>query len=348
MHRSFLRLFSSHAPHRSPRNVIYSGIQPTGTLHIGNYFGALVRWLKLQSDVENECIFSIADLHAITLPWEQSKMKESIQRTTATILACGIDPEKCILFQQSDIPHHCNLSWILSCLVTLPKLLGLPQYRDKSAETKSPNPGLLLYPVLQTADIILYKANQVPVGADQLQQIHLCQHLVQKFNSRFGETFPTPTALIDECNGTARIKSLRDPDKKMSKSDANAKSKINLLDSNDDIMMKITKAVTDSTSALSFDPEKRPGVSNLLSIHSAFTGLSIDDILTENAHLDTARYKKVLAQIVIERIEPIRNETIRIMEDKKYIESVLAKGREKALEIAENNMDQVMRKVGFR
>lgn len=345
--RPLLRLFSTRSSHSSAK-VIYSAIQPTGALHIGNYFGALSRWVQLQSDGQNNCIYSIADLHAITSSWEPKTFLKSVHLTTATILASGIDPERCIFFRQSDIPHHCNLAWILSCLVSLPKLLGLAQYKDKSAGMKSPNPGLLMYPVLQTADIILYKANQVPIGADQMQQVHLCQHLVQKFNSRFGETFPTPTGLLNETVGSSRIKSLRDPSKKMSKSDGDSKSKINLLDSSDDIMLKITKAVTDSTSALSFDPEKRPGVSNLLSIHSAFTGLSVDEIISQNRDLDTGRYKKLLAQVVIESLEPIREETLRIMSDTHFIEHVLAKGRDRALVIAEENMMEVMRKIGLQ
>lgn len=343
---SICRSFS-HSASKSV-TVVYSGIQPTGSLHIGNYFGALTRWIQLQNDESNKCIYSIADLHAITLPWRPNEMKESIYRSTATILASGIDANKCILFQQSNIPYHCNLGWILSCLMTLPKLQGLPQFKDKSASTKNPNPGLLMYPVLQAADILLYKSHKVPVGADQMQQIHLCQHLVEKFNSKFGKTFPTPQPLLSEINGASRIKSLRDAEKKMSKSDPDAKSKINLLDSDDEICKKIAKSITDSTSSLSFDPQNRPGVSNLLSIHSAFTGLSIENILEEHKSLDTGNYKKVLSTVVIEHLKPIRCKALQLLNDPLHLECILAKGREKALEIAEPNMNEIMQRVGFK
>lgn len=342
-----VRNFSTTASTLSS-NVVFSGIQPTGKLHIGNYFGAISRWLQLQNDRKNKCIFSIVDLHAITLPWERDEMKKSINRTTATILAAGIDPDKCILFQQSTAPHHCTLAWVLSCLITLPKLQGQAQFKDKSSITKTPSPGLLLYPVLQAADILLYKAHDVPVGADQLQQIHLCQHLVEKFNSKFGKTFPTPRAILSEIDGVARIKSLRNPLRKMSKSDPDEKSKINLLDSEDEISKKISKAITDCTSKLSFDPENRPGVSNLLSIHSAFTGSSIENILTEFNSLDTGKYKKVLAQVIIEKLKPLRCKAEELLTDPSYIESILMKGREKALAISEPNIQEIMSKVGFK
>ncbi|PNF20689.1 Tryptophan--tRNA ligase, mitochondrial [Cryptotermes secundus] len=256
-------------------------------MHLGNYFGAVQKWVEMQNAGES-VIYSIADLHSITLPQDPKHLHSNILQITATLLACGIDPDKSILFQQSRIPEHTQLCWTLGCLTTMARLAHIPTYKEKSATVKEVPLGLYVYPVLQAADILLYRATHVPVGEDQTHNLELVQHLAKIFNNRYGHTFPIPKAVVAD-SSISRLKSLRDPSKKMSKSEQDPKSRIEITDTPDDILEKCKKALTDFTSEITFDPEKRPGVANLITIHSLFTGLDPAEICEQNIGLDTGR-----------------------------------------------------------
>ncbi|MCL4137761.1 UNVERIFIED_CONTAM: hypothetical protein GTU68_037284, partial [Idotea baltica] len=324
-----------------------SGIQPTGAIHLGNYLGAIRNWIDLQNSGE-DTIFSIVDLHAITLSYDHTALKNDIMTMAATIIACGIDPKKSILYQQSQVLEHTSLCWILSCLTTMPRLSQLPQYKEKSSKftNKSVPTGLFIYPVLQSADILLYKTTHVPVGEDQIQHIQLASHLAKLFNGIYGSTFPIPEALIYK-DTSARIKSLRSPLSKMSKSEKDPKSRIDLLDSPDTIREKVKKSITDFTSAVYFDAESRPGVSNLMTLHKAFSGKSYECIEKENSDIDTGKYKKVLAEVLVEYLSPIRTKTLELMKEKDYLEKVIQDGNDKARTRAQNTLAEVYKKVGF-
>ena len=325
-----------------------SGIQPTGGLHLGNYFGAISRWINLQNDPQKECLFSIVDLHALTQPQNPVTLRQEIIRMAATLMACGIDSSKSLLFQQSQVPQHTQLAWILSCQTTVPKLAGLPSFREKTANMKEVSLGLLSYPVLQAADILIHKANEVPVGEDNLQQLHYAQHMQQKFNNKHKTNlFPFPKPIMAENMHAARIKSLRMPDKKMSKSEPDAKGRIMILDSPDDIRLKLRKAVTDMTSQISFDPENRPGVSNLILIDHLITGTSVDDICQQNKDIQSATYKSQLAERIIEFLKPIREKAEDLMKNSDEIRRRLKVDNERAAESAEDTMSQVRQLIGI-
>ncbi|KAK1123238.1 hypothetical protein K0M31_008869 [Melipona bicolor] len=324
---------------------IFSGIQPTGNLHLGNYLGAVQKWIELQDNGEN-VIWSIVDMHSITLPHDPKELSNNILKMTATLLACGIDPKKSILFQQSTVDTHAQLCWVLGCLTAFTRLARLPQFKEKSEILKSIPLSLYIYPVLQAADILLYKATDVPVGQDQVQHIQLAQELAIKFNKKFGNTFPVPHSLINE-DASQRIKSLRDPSKKMSKSDQTSKSRLDILDKPEILIEKIKKAVTDFTSKVTYEPEKRPGVSNLITIHSMLTGKSPDQICSEVDGLDTGKYKLVLADVIVEKLTPIREEFSRLIKEPAYLQEVLRNGTESATEIASDSWCEVRNKIGF-
>ncbi|XP_069642016.1 tryptophan--tRNA ligase, mitochondrial isoform X1 [Haliaeetus albicilla] len=324
---------------------IFSGIQPTGTPHLGNYLGAIQNWVNLQEECSS-VLYSIMDMHSLTMPKEPAVLRQNILDTTAAILACGIDPKKCLLFRQSLVPEHAELAWILGCLTNVPRLLRLPQWKMKRASQNNEGTvGLLTYPVLQAADILLYKSTHVPVGEDQVLHLELAQDIAQHFNKKYGEFFPVPKAILST---TKKIKSLRDPTVKMSKSDPQKLATVNIADSPDEIVLKFRKAVTDFTSEVTFDPDGRPGVSNLVSIHAAVTGLSIKEVLHQSAGLDTAHYKMVVAESVIQRFAPIRNEIKKLQEDKSHLMKVLEDGAEKAKELAAPIYQEIRRLVGFQ
>lgn len=266
---------------------IFSGIQPTGDLHIGNYIGAVRRWVDLQNS-ESDVTYCIVDLHSITLPQKPQELRENSLRLCASLLACGIDSTKATLFIQSSVKEHAELCWILGCNTTMARLTHLPQYKEKSEKMKEIPLGLYLYPVLQAADIMLYKATHVPVGEDQVQHLQLAQSLTKLFNHRFGKTFPLCEPLIAQ-DTSARIKSLRDPSKKMSKSDPDPKSCVMITDTPEAIFSKFKKSVTDCTSEVTFDPEARLGVANLITIHSMVSGKSIAQIVEEAKGIDTGK-----------------------------------------------------------
>ncbi|XP_031838075.1 tryptophanyl-tRNA synthetase, mitochondrial isoform X2 [Nomia melanderi] len=324
---------------------IFSAIQPTGDIHVGNYLGTIKKWVQLQDEEEN-VLWSVADLHSMTMPHDPKQLHGSIIRTTATLLACGIDPKKSILFQQSAVPMHTELCWVLGCVTTLARLGRLPQFREKSKTLKNIPLGLYIYPVLQAADILLYRTTHVPCGQDQIQHVELARELAVSFNKKFGCIFCIPNPLINE-NASQRIKSLRDPAKKMSKSSNDPKSKINILDEPDILLDRIKKAITDVTSEVTYEPEKRPGVANLITIHSVLTGKMPDQICLEVKGLDTGKYKLLLADLIIEKLHPIREEFSRLIKEPVYLNEVLKNGKERATEIAEVCWHEVRDKVGI-
>ncbi|EDW79158.1 uncharacterized protein Dwil_GK10371 [Drosophila willistoni] len=329
---------------RWPRRI-FSGIQPTGALHLGNYLGAVRKWTQLQK-ARDDVTVCIVDMHSITMPHNPPVLRENIFTLAATLLACGIDPCRSTLFVQSAVLEHSELNWILSSLTTLPRLAQLPQFKEKSRMLKDVPLGLYVYPVLQAADIMLYKATHVPVGADQLQHIQLAQHLARSFNTRYGDTFPVCHALIEESEAS-RVLSLRDPTKKMSKSEENPKATINIIDSPEQITEKIRKAITDFTSDISYNPSTRPGVSNLVSIHAQVTGQSISSVVEEANTLDTGKYKDRVAEAIIEHLRPIREQIQQHLAKRNELIYMLEIGAEKARQTAQQTMSDVKQRLGL-
>ncbi|KAG9471159.1 hypothetical protein GDO78_015564 [Eleutherodactylus coqui] len=330
---------------QNPTPRVFSGIQPTGIPHLGNYLGALQSWVSLQEEFSS-VLYSIVDLHSITVPQNPDALRDSVLDMTACLLACGVNPAKSCLFQQSQVPEHAQLGWILSCLTSLPRLRHLPQWKMKSESQKNEGSvGLFTYPVLQAADILLYLSTHVPVGDDQAQHLQLTQDLARIFNYQYGEFFPIPRALM---GSSKKIRSLRDPLVKMSKSDPHTLATVRLTDTPDEIVMKFRKAVTDFTSEVTYDPEKRPGVSNMVAIHSAVTGLSPEEVVKQSRGLETAQYKHVVAEAVITKLTPIREEVHRLRGDKGFLREVLTRGTHRARELAAPVYDKVCRIIGLR
>ncbi|XP_033966406.1 tryptophan--tRNA ligase, mitochondrial [Pseudochaenichthys georgianus] len=322
---------------------VFSGIQPTGVPHLGNYLGALENWVSLQSQFPS-VLYSIVDLHSITQPQDPAQLRSNILDMAASLLACGIDPERAVLFQQSQVSEHAELSWILGCLTSMPRLRHLPQWKMKSKQKNEGSVGLFTYPVLQAADILLYKSTHVPVGEDQVQHLELAQDLARIFNNRYGDLFPEPAALL---SATRKVKSLRDPSVKMSKSDPHMMATISLTDSSDDIALKLRRAVTDFNSEVTFDPETRPGVSNLVTIHAAMAMIGVEEAVSQAAGLDTGAYKRLVTEAVIQRVTPIREEIQRLRADPQHLEGVLREGGCRARELAAPVLREVRQRVGF-
>ncbi|KAL0278487.1 UNVERIFIED_CONTAM: hypothetical protein PYX00_000303 [Menopon gallinae] len=337
------RNFSQNSPAPKFPRQVFSAIQPTGEAHLGNYLGAIKKWIKLQN-TEPNVIFSIADLHSLSVSQSPDVLCKNIQLMAATLLACGIDPKKAIFFQQSSVHQHSELYWILGTLATMARLSHLPQFKEKTQNAKEIPVGIFMYPILQAADIALYKTTHVPIGQDQIQHIELANYVLKAFNRNFGYSFPKVTALVDETSGS--IKSLTQPSKKMSKSGL-PKSCIYLRDSPEDILEKCKKAVTDFNSQVTYEPETRPGVSNLVVMHSELTGKPPDTVCQEIQNLNTGDYKLLLADIIIEALKPIRQEINRYLTSPEYLENILQSGAEKASEIAENTMKEVKSKMGL-
>ncbi|KAM4044407.1 LOW QUALITY PROTEIN: tryptophan--tRNA ligase, mitochondrial [Anomaloglossus baeobatrachus] len=327
----------------SPR--VFSGIQPTGTPHLGNYLGALQVWVRLQEEFSS-VLFSIVDLHSITVPQSPAVLRGSVLDMAACLLACGVNPEKSRLFQQSQVPEHAQLGWIIGCLTSMPRLRHLPQWKMKSQiQQNEGSVGLFTYPVLQGADILLYRSTHVPVGDDQAQHLELTQDVARIFNNRYGEFFPIPRALMSR---SKKIRSLRDPMVKMSKSDPQNLATVRLTDTPDEIVLKFRKAVTDCTSEVTYAPEERPGVSNLVAIHSAVTGHAPEELVQQSRGLDTAQYKLVVAEAVIARLAPIREEIQRLRGDVGFLTEVLDRGAQGAREVAAPMYEAVCQLVGLR
>lgn len=322
---------------------VFSGIQPSGILHIGNYFGAIGQWVKLQS--EAECFFCIVDLHAITTLQEPKKLKENIFKTLALLLASGVDPKKSVIFLQSEVKEHAHLCWILGNLVKVSELQRMTQYKEKIKISKEkPNLGLLSYPVLMASDILLYRTDLVPVGKDQKQHLELAREIAMRFNRIYGETFKIPRPLIQK--EASKIMGLDNPLKKMSKSASTPLNYIALDDPPDLIRLKIKKAVTDSGREIKKSPQK-PAISNLLNIYSLASGMSIKEIEKKYQNKGYAIFKKDLGEILVNFLKPIRENSQKLLKDFNFLKKVLEEGKKKAQEVAQETLKEVERKVGL-
>jgi len=325
---------------------LLSGMQPSaGSLHLGNYLGALVNWADMQDDYN--AYYVIVDLHAITVPQEPEELRTNSRRTAAQYIAAGIDVSKSALFVQSHVPAHAQLAWVLNCITGFGEASRMTQFKDKSqkAGADTASVGLFTYPILQAADILLYQPKAVPVGEDQRQHIELTRDLALRFNSRFGNTFTIPEAVI--LKETAKIYDLQNPTAKMSKSAADPKGLVNIMDDNSTILKKIKSAVTDTDGIIKFDRESKPGVSNLLGIHSAISGRSIESLEEQFAGEGYGALKAEVADVVIAAIEPIRERTQELMSDQNELDRLLADGAEKANELAEATLAKVYDAIGF-
>ena len=325
---------------------LLSGMQPSaGSLHLGNYLGALVNWTQMQDDYN--CYYVIVDLHAITVPQEPETLRNNSRRTAAQYLAAGIDVEKSALFVQSHVPAHAQLAWVLNCITGFGEASRMTQFKDKSqkAGADTASVGLFTYPILQAADILLYQPKAVPVGEDQRQHIELTRDLATRFNSRFGDTFQIPEAVI--LKETAKIYDLQNPTAKMSKSAADPKGLINLMDDTAVIVKKIKSAVTDTDGEVRFDREAKPGVSNLLGIHSAISGRSIDSLVEEFTGQGYGALKGEVADVVVNAIEPIRERTLELLSDQHELDRLLAEGADRANALAEDTLAKVYDAIGF-
>ena len=328
---------------QTPKKRIFSGIQPTGNLTLGNYIGALRNFKLLES--EYDCLYSIVDLHAITVRQNPAELRKACLRTMAIFLASGLDPEKNIIYFQSHAPQHAELAWILDCFTYMGELSRMTQFKDKSAKhADNINCGLFAYPTLMAADILLYLTDLVPIGADQKQHLELARDLAERFNGVYGDVFTVPEPYIPKVG--ARVMSLQEPTRKMSKSDPED-TYIAILDKPEIIRKKFRRAVTDSENRVLFDPENRAGISNLMSIMSALSGKSMDEISAEYDGKGYGVFKDAVADCVISVLEPIQKEYERISADKAYLESVAASGRERAQAIAYKTMLKVRKKVGL-
>lgn len=322
---------------------LFSGIQPSGVIHIGNYLGAIKQWVKLQSEVD-QAVFCIVDLHAITVPQDPETLKKNILRTAAWYLACGIDPQKSAVFVQSDRSEHSELAWILNTITTVGQLERMTQFKDKSGGRENVSAGLFDYPVLMAADILLYNANIVPVGEDQKQHVELTRDLALRFNSRFGNTFALPEPIIRK--ESARIMGLDDPTKKMSKSAASPLNYIALDDDTEAIRTKIKKAVTDSGSEIKAGADK-PAVTNLLNIFSEISGKSIVELEAEFDGKSYGEFKSALAEELVSCLGPIQKRYAEIMADESELKKILAEGSEKIADDAKKTLFLVKTKVGL-
>ncbi|MDA9663723.1 tryptophan--tRNA ligase [Candidatus Pelagibacter sp.] len=329
---------------------IFSGVQPTGNLHLGNYLGAIKNFVELQNEKGNECIFCVVDLHAITVKQDPKELKKNIRETAATFIACGIDPAKSIIFNQSMVPAHSEAAWILSCVSRIGWLNRMTQFKEKAGKDKEKaSIGLYSYPVLMAADILLYNATHVPVGDDQKQHLELCRDIAQKFNNDFNVTdfLKEPEPLIQK--QFSRIMSLKNGVKKMSKSDPSDLSRINLTDNKEEILNKIKKAKTDPL-PLPEDFEglaERPEAENLLGIYSSLKNKNLEKSINEFKRKNFSEFKEKLSETLIEKIGPISKEIKKLLDNKEYLDSILLKGSEKADKIASKKIKEMKELVGF-
>jgi tryptophanyl-tRNA synthetase len=321
--------------------TVFSGIQPSGNLHIGNYIGALSQWVKTQD--EKEAIFCVVDLHAITVPQDPAQLHEKTLEIAALYIAAGIDPKKAHIFVQSENPDHTELTWILNTIAPFGQLERMTQFKEKSQKHEV-NVGLFDYPVLMAADILLYQTDEVPVGEDQKQHVELTRDLAEKFNSKFGEVFKLPLPVIQK--ETARIMSLQDPTNKMSKSDTNQLATIYLLDSEEQIREKIKKAVTDSGSHISKD-QGSAAISNLLAIYSSFKNQSLNDSIDELDGKYYSEFKGLLADVVVQKLSEIQNKYREIRKDETVLRKILDEGREYAVGKSSETLAKVKQLVGL-
>lgn len=325
------------------RKVLYSAVQPSGNLTIGNYAGAIRSWVSLQN--EYDCFYAIANMHAITVRQDPAQLRRRTLELLALYIACGVDPEKCALYVQSQVPQHAELTWVLNTVTYVGEMERMTQFKDKSSRhADNINMGLMDYPVLMAADILLYQTEIVPVGQDQRQHLEIARDIAVRFNNRYGETFKVPEAYI--LKQTAKIGSLQDPAKKMSKSDENINASIYLSDDRDTVIRKFKRAVTDSDNRIVASEEK-PGVTNLLNIYSAFSGKSVEEAEKQFEGMGYGDFKLAVGETVADVICPIQEEQKRLLADKAYLASVLQTGAEKAYKAARKTLSKVYRKIGF-
>ncbi len=334
----------SQARHDRPR--VLSGIQPTAdSFHLGNYLGALRNWVAMQDT--HDAFYCVVDLHAITMGHEPKLLRQRTRASAAQLLAIGLDPERCTLFVQSQVPEHAQLAWVMGCITGFGEASRMTQFKDKSARqgAERASVGLFTYPILQAADILLYQADAVPVGEDQRQHLELTRDLAQRFNTTFGKTFTVPDVYI--IRDTAKITDLQEPTAKMSKSASSPNGLIELLEDPARAAKKIRSAVTDTGREIVFDPEHKPGVSNLLTIYSSLTGTPIPDLEIKYAGKGYGDLKKDLAEIVVEFIRPIQERTKGYLDDPAQLDKLLAVGAEKARAVSSVTLRQVYDRIGF-
>lgn len=324
------------------KNTIVTGAQPSGEFHLGNYLGAIKNWKTLQNDYE--CFFFLADLHTITCPYDPSVLKQNVIKTAAQYLACGLNPDTSNIFIQSNVIGHTELAWILGCLTPIGQLYRMTQFKAKSESKDFVGSGLLYYPVLMAADILLYNAHLVPVGEDQKQHLELARDTAMRFNEKYSNTFNVPDPYILETG--SRIYSLQEPNKKMSKSDPNTKSTIFIFEPIDSIRKKIKSAVTDSEAKIYFSKEKS-GISNLLTILSSLTNKTNDEIAAQYASASYSKLKDDVAEVVIEIVKPLQENYKNLINNKDHILQTLKNGAQSAQKIASNTMSKVYKKTGF-
>ena len=329
---------------------IFSGVQPTGNLHLGNYLGAIKNFVDLNNDSKNECVFCVVDLHAITVSQDPKVLRNNIRETVATFIACGIDPKKSIIFNQSQVSAHSEAAWILSCVARMGWLNRMTQFKEKAGKDKEKaSIGLYSYPILMAADILLYDATHVPVGDDQKQHLELCRDIAQKFNNDFkvNDFFKIPEPLIQK--EFSRIMSLKDGSKKMSKSELSDLSRINLTDDKDQIINKIKKAKTDTQPMPSLTDElsQRLEVKNLIGIYSSLTDLSLEKVLKKFSGKNFSIFKEDLSQILVDKIIPISIEIKKLLNEKNYIDKILSEGCKKADLIASQKVKKIHEILGF-
>ncbi len=332
------------------KKKIFSGVQPTGNLHLGNYLGAIKNFVELQNEKDNECVYCVVDLHAITVKQDPNILKNNIRETTAVFLASGLDYKKSIIFNQSLVPSHSEGSWILGCIARMGWLNRMTQFKEKAGKDKEKaSVGLYIYPILMAADILLYDSTHVPVGEDQKQHLELSRDIAQKFNLDFKapDFLKAPEPLIQK--NFARIMSLKDGKKKMSKSDPSDLSRINLTDKKDEIVNKIKKAKTDN-SALPSDDKKlneRPEVENLLGIYASLSNQTLSNTINEFAGKNFSEFKQKLSHLVVEKIFPISDEINKLKKDNNFIDKILENGAEKADKIASKKVKEIKKIIGF-
>lgn len=329
------------APER--KKIIFSGIQPSGMLTLGNYLGALKNWKEMQE--EYNCVYSVVDMHAITVRQEPAKLRQQIISTCALLLACGIDPEKSMVFIQSEVHTHAELAWILNCYTQFGELNRMTQFKDKAARhADNINAGLFTYPSLMAADILLYQADLVPVGADQKQHLELTRDIATRFNGLYGSVFTVPEPYIPKVG--ARVMSLQDPTRKMSKSDENPNAWVAILDKPEDIMRKFRRCVTDSDTRVCF-AEGKDGINNLMGIYAAVTGKTLSEITAEFEGRGYGDFKTAVGEAVVETLRPIRETYDDLMNNKDYLLDCYAKGGEAALRFSQRTLAKVKKKIGY-
>ena len=326
------------------KKVLFSGMQATGNLTLGNYLGALKNWVTLSD--EYECFYSVVDMHSITVRQDPTELRARARKLLTLYIAAGLDPKKNCIYYQSHVSGHAELSWILNCYTYMGELSRMTQFKDKSAKhADNINAGLFTYPVLMAADILLYQADVVPVGIDQMQHLELTRDIAQRFNGIYGDVFTIPEAYIGKVG--AKIMSLQDPSKKMSKSDENPNSSIYLMDDPDTIRRKFKRAVTDSLGCVRYNEEEQPGICNLMDIYSACTGKSREDIEKEFDGKGYGDFKAAVGESVVDILKPLQDEVARLEKDKAYIDSIIKENAEKAQYYANKTLRKVQKKVGF-